>query len=296
MKKYRISIWLGVIATSLLLLCACGPSQQDLDATATQEAASNFATQTALAPTATQTSTSTPTPTVTYTPTVTHTPTPIPTDTPTPTETPDQAATLAAETTATMDAITSAALEELAVVDLVPESGEIVWTQQSDLTTYVDGGPFMYAEEFADYISLSNFILKADITWETEAGFAGCAIMFRMLGKENIYDRDYYTLEYWRMSGLPLWTVILVRDGESITHLGGRARTNSAIDQTDGATNTFILKAEKDLFVAYVNGERLSQLQSTAISGPGGFGLYAFQQSGTTVCTLSNAWIWSLDE
>ena len=71
------------------ILSACGPSQADMDATATQVAGSIFGTQTAQVPTVTLTLTPNPTPTVTLTPTptVTSTPTltPTATDTPTPT-------------------------------------------------------------------------------------------------------------------------------------------------------------------------------------------------------------------
>jgi hypothetical protein len=82
------------------LMSGCGPSQEELDATATQIAANIFATQTAEAPTETPTPlpTDTPTPTPTntstptFTPTPTETPTPIPTDTPTPEPTPTQSA------------------------------------------------------------------------------------------------------------------------------------------------------------------------------------------------------------
>jgi basic membrane protein A len=86
MKKY---IWSLLVVTALLL-SACGTSQEDLDATATQIAAEIFATQTAQAPTATPTFTPTPTPTdtPTLTPTPTPTDTPSPTPTPTPTPTP----------------------------------------------------------------------------------------------------------------------------------------------------------------------------------------------------------------
>jgi hypothetical protein len=50
-----------------IFFTACGPSQVELDATATQAAADQFATQTAAAPTATPTSTPTQTPTATAT-------------------------------------------------------------------------------------------------------------------------------------------------------------------------------------------------------------------------------------
>jgi len=64
----------------VLLLVACGPSQAEMEAHATQVAAAIFATQTAEAPTPTPTLMPTNTPKPTPTPT----PTPIPTPTPTP--------------------------------------------------------------------------------------------------------------------------------------------------------------------------------------------------------------------
>ncbi len=68
------------------MMLACGVSQVNVDATATQAAANNFATQTAQVPTATKTFTPTTTPTTTPTPTQipTSTPTKTPTITPTP--------------------------------------------------------------------------------------------------------------------------------------------------------------------------------------------------------------------
>jgi formylglycine-generating enzyme required for sulfatase activity len=77
-KTYTILVWLLTSA----ILVACGPSQAELDAQATQLAA----TQTAKAAIPTPTPTSTPTPTNTSLP-PTNTPVP-PTDTPTPTDTP----------------------------------------------------------------------------------------------------------------------------------------------------------------------------------------------------------------
>lgn len=73
----------------IMLISACGPSPAEQAGTATQLAANNNATQTALAPTAT--STETPTPTATSTPTETATPTLTPTPENTPTITPTPA-------------------------------------------------------------------------------------------------------------------------------------------------------------------------------------------------------------
>lgn len=82
--KKTIYLTLGGLVV-FILLSACGPSQDEIDATSTQLASNIFATQTANAPT----STLTPTPTNTPTPTSTSTPTPTNTPTITPTPTPD---------------------------------------------------------------------------------------------------------------------------------------------------------------------------------------------------------------
>jgi hypothetical protein len=71
-----------VLMIFVVCISACGPSPEELQATATQAAAAEFATQTAIAPTATATCTPTLTPTMT--PTLTSTPTLTPTPTPMP--------------------------------------------------------------------------------------------------------------------------------------------------------------------------------------------------------------------
>lgn len=69
--------FLSIISLAIVLV-ACGPSQEDLDAAETNTANNKSATQTAEAPT------STPSPTLTLVPTSTFTPTPSPTPMPTP--------------------------------------------------------------------------------------------------------------------------------------------------------------------------------------------------------------------
>lgn len=83
-SNQKIHLLLTVLFLLVIFLPACGPSQAEIEATATQAAVSMYATQTAEAPTATTIPTSTPTPQPTDTPT----PSPSPTSTPEPTATP----------------------------------------------------------------------------------------------------------------------------------------------------------------------------------------------------------------
>jgi Tol biopolymer transport system component len=90
-KKTVLFIFGGLAI--ILILCACGPSQAELDETATQAAVAMFATQTAEAPTTTLTPTIIPTATIepSATPVPTNTSTPTLTSTSTPTLTPTRA-------------------------------------------------------------------------------------------------------------------------------------------------------------------------------------------------------------
>ena len=95
MNKKVFSVLIYLLA--VIILAACGPSQAELDAQATQVAADLSATQTAEAPTPTPT----PTVTSTNTPTATHTPLPTNTPTPTSTHTPPATPTFSPTPTAT---------------------------------------------------------------------------------------------------------------------------------------------------------------------------------------------------
>jgi hypothetical protein len=87
----RPAILILTILLFSLAFAACGPTEEEEQANATQIAAEIFATQTAAAPTATHTPTNTPT----FTPMPTSTTTPAPTDTPVPTPTPTPVSALA---------------------------------------------------------------------------------------------------------------------------------------------------------------------------------------------------------
>jgi hypothetical protein len=75
-SNFQAALTLTIIA---MAFSACGPSEEELEATATQFAADIFSTQTAEAPTITPTLIPTHTPTLTLTPTTTPTITPTPT-------------------------------------------------------------------------------------------------------------------------------------------------------------------------------------------------------------------------
>lgn len=81
MMHIKIHLFTLVTLIIILLLCACGLSQTEVNAIGTQIVESMLASQTAAAPTSTPIPTNTPTPTATATPTATQTPTLTPAET-----------------------------------------------------------------------------------------------------------------------------------------------------------------------------------------------------------------------
>lgn len=131
-----------------MLLSACGPSQGELDATATQVALDIFSTQTAQAPTATATFTVTPQPTETEIPTAT--PTLEPSETPSPTEEPTASPTSAPDlkaVTLTLDDLPAGFIE-------LPQESLGVDQQAFPEGTYVFG----FSDEIGSQIILGFLI------------------------------------------------------------------------------------------------------------------------------------------
>ncbi len=283
-KISRVYIILtGLILLALFVLPGCGGAKEPA-VEPTQEAP-----PTEPLPTNTPEPTDTPEPSATPEPTATFTP--VPTDTAIPTETPDLQATASAEAAATAVALEATMKEELAKLEIVMDTGKLAWVQTEPLKITLDAGEGWDIAGFAEGQTFSDFIMKAEITWNSKAGFAGCGLVFR--SEPNYSTGDNYRLYTIRFSGLPLWDIELWKNGEWVMTLGGRPRSNGAINQEDGATNIYIIKAEKDLFTAFANGERLSRLQNSTLQ-EGAMGLLIFQESGTTTCEMKNAWIWSL--
>jgi hypothetical protein len=99
-----------------------------------------------------------------------------------------------------------------------------------------------------------------------------------------------------RLSGLPAWNIALFEFGgvkKDITKL----RTASAIDQGQGATNEIILIARDGEFTLYINDERIGKFfDYTEARSEGYFAFDGWQESGTTVCTFADTWVWLIDE
>ena len=239
--------------------------------------------------------TNTPLPTHTVPPTLTPTPEPTSTPTPTHTSTPDLTATAAVEATQTIAAVIEEIDVELQDIGYSTEEGSLAWVSEGPeeitITSY----------DSHDWIALaagrnfSDFVLKADVTWESTGGLAVCGFWFR--GESDHEDAPHYKFLTIRFSGLPLWDVEYWKYNAWVSTIspGGRTISSPHIDQDQGSTNTYILAAEGSLLTVYANGHRLGQVTISTLK-EGVITYYTWQESGETTCTFDNAWVWDLSE
>lgn len=100
----------------------------------------------------------------------------------------------------------------------------------------------------------------------------------------------WYMMRMGRISGLGHvffdvmqgWTIVGENNGD----------ISDYIRDGNGDTNDVLLVARANQFTAYVNGHQVSVWWNTKIDR-GAFGLGTLQDTGTSVCTFNDTWIWA---
>jgi hypothetical protein len=244
-------------------------------------------------PTITLQPTTEPPPSETPQPTSTFTPEPTSTPEPTATSTPNWAATVAAEEAATKEAQEAEIRAELEELNLDPERGRLAWTNEGPIVIRLDTYNTEGNEQIGDGAEFSDFVLKADLTWESTGGLAICGFWLR--GESYDQRAAHYLFQTIRLSGLPEWDVEYwkYKDWVSTVSPGGQVQTSVHINQDQGATNTYLFVADGPLLTIYANGNRLGRMTLSTLN-EGVLGSYIWQESGETTCTWDNVWIWDL--
>jgi hypothetical protein len=282
----QVREWLKVTTCLVLILMvvtACSGGA------ATTQAAVEAATNTSPPPTDTPvppTDTEVP-------PTETPTNTPEPTETPTevPTETPDVVATEAVLATQTAEALTAVIGAELEKYGLDASSGKLVYMGSEPQVITVGVPDYETIDPIAGERVFKNYVLHANVTWNTTGGDAGCEIIFR--SGQNFKNDAHYRFQTIRFSGLPAWDVILVKYDQIQANLTGGIKFNGAIEQDQDSMNEYVLVVKDKLVTIYANGTRLSNVSITQLT-EGRIAGVAWRSSGTSVCTFDDVWIWEL--
>jgi hypothetical protein len=247
------------------------------------------------------TPTNTPPPTSTYTSGPTNTA--LATDTsqlePTKKATANKAATQRAQQAGTAAEGTNFAGEVLTAVsnslDQVGEpmgAGSVVYWKPDAIPVESSKANVVTHVELDSSIQGADFAFHSNITWEVKQkiGIVYCLMMFRISGDLNM--DPWYMMRMGRISGaghilfdvMQNWTII----GESNGDISNYIRVGN------GDSNDVLLVARANQFTAYVNGKQVSVWWNTKID-QGAFGVGTLQDTGTSVCTFADNWIYDFD-
>jgi len=231
-----------------------------------------------------------PTATLTLSPSATLEPSATPTRTPKPTT--DWTATAQVKATDEMAYLVDSVQPDLELVGYSIDEGELGYQMEGPIEIVAELPNFRYwdfPEPFTNPV-FEDFVLSLDIVWNSETGFAGCDVIFRSDG--DIGDGEHAKLSTMRLSGAPSYDLTIVNFN---TIYGVIARgSNMAIKQGANAVNHYVIAVQGSEVRVYVNGVRLAAGNVKESMNKGEIVFEAWQESGETTCTFSNAWVWEL--
>jgi hypothetical protein len=278
MKKPRNRGRLGGLLAIVLVMLACsglGDLTGENSQQATADALAAAIENTRLANAITSTANALATETQKAQPTAV-----LPSVTPLPSITPNAEATAAAE--ATLSPIRSA----LASYGIDPSQGQLGWVHRPVTIELNSYGAQDYATDYGILI-VRNFVVQADVTWVTRTGLAGCGFVFRADQEENFYGVGIFR-GATGVAGFGEY-----RNGRVVNN-GIEFRDAPATLWRNEEVNRLALVALENTFTLYVNGQFSHQISYTTLqSGVTAFA--ALSESGTSICTFNNGWLWVLD-
>lgn len=234
-----------------------------------------------LPPTATTSPSDTPAPTATNPPPATMAPTA--------TATPDLEATQHVQETATYQAGIDKARGTMEKLGFSPEEGRLAYfnPEQIDITISDDS---LYKPEIILTENLTDFVVQTKVQWTTERGFSGCGIVFH--AGEDMDTRQLYMYNIVRLPSVPHWFVWVIKgaytDWEPVP-----MTASEAIRDEQNEINELTLVVQGDQIFPYINGELQKAIYNN-LPMDGQIGLNAWTDTGTTLCTFTDTWIWAL--
>jgi hypothetical protein len=205
--------------------------------------------------------------------------------------TPDKTATAGALATATAEAVLATIETELQAYGLSTNEGHLGWVHDP-VTLKVSS--HLESKQTVDYpdLKVTDFVVHSDITWESSSGLAGCGFLLR--SDPDLIRGKQYQFFIMRRAFSPLWDIEYYQNGEyagSVLWLSAAP----ALDYASGGLNQVTVVVQKNFMTGYANGQKLGRGVDNRLK-QGVTAFLAWQESGETTCTFSNAWLWVLKD
>lgn len=149
---------------------------------------------------------------------------------------------------------------ELPLFGVTSDNGHVGW-MHSPVTLDIDG--YMQHDYANDYMHIiaRDFVIAADITWDTEYGTSGCGFMLRSDGNEKL-PNQYMVIITRGGNGHVFFTAIA--DGELANAQDFYAGlTDRSFDWKNGATNQLVIVGRGPILEIYTNGVKVGEVDTT---------------------------------
>lgn len=204
-----------------------------------------------------------------------------------------RATEIAIGATATEDAL-APIRAELPTYNVDPFEGKLGWIHPP-LTIQTEG--YLQYEYGGEFLSTAtgDFVLAADITWNTRFGSTACGYVIRSDGNEEAFNQ-YFVIATRGASGHVGF--VIMQDGEvlddEITDMYANG-IDPLFEWQNDTTNRMVVVGRGNTFTIFTNGTKIGEV-TPSVAYPRGFiAFVALNESGDTTCHYDNAWLWMLN-
>jgi hypothetical protein len=183
---------------------------------------------------------------------------------------------------------------ELQSYGIDPTQGRVGWIHPPitiEIEGYLQHG---YDNQFIETVA-ADFVVAADITWNTQYGSTGCGYVVRSDGNEEAFNQ-YLIIATRGAEGHVGF--IVQRDGEISIDESEDIYANGIdplFEWQNDTTNRIVVVGQGDLFTIYTNGTKIGEQTIEAGFEKGFVAFVALNESGYTTCQYDNAWLWLMD-
>lgn len=156
--------------------------------------------------------------------------------------------------------VTAPILAELPRYGLDAGTGHAGWVHDPltlELSGYHD---FTYGNDYMN-VTAGDFVLAADITWDTQYGGSGCGFMFRSDGDEN-NPNQYMVIATRFANGRVIFSALA--DGEIANlHDFYPKDKDRSFEWQNGTTNRLAIVVRGNIIEIYTNGVKIGEVDTT---------------------------------
>jgi hypothetical protein len=151
-------------------------------------------------------------------------------------------------------------IAELPTYGLDGSSGKVGWIH-NPLTLDISGyQQFAYGNDYMN-VTAKNFVLAADVTWNTQYGDSGCGFMFRSNGDKQ-KPNQYMLIATRFASGRVIFTALADGDLANIHDFYPKDADRS-FQWQNNTTNRIAIVARDNLIDIYTNGVKIGEIDTT---------------------------------